>query len=494
MTTWADHIRAGHLTVKHVQANAHQANMIAIMVLRCKLKGGDLESMAGTVATATQESTCTNLQHAVDHDSLGLFQQRPSMGWGHPWQLTNPAYAVDKFLSHFLPYRRRGIGWLEASDLTQGSAHSSAPAQWYGEALNSARYFAGAAAAAASSQVTAGTSSNGASSGGTPYTPGTTKTITREEPYEFSRGTADAREDSWTCIGRLAQEVGWRRYIARGALWFVSEAWLATHPPAYRLTEGARGVLSIEFDFETRSRATEATVKVTAGRYALAPGDVVELVGEGPADGKWLVSTTRRDLVSPVHELTLKRPDAKLLEPAPNVTQTTVTVGGKAGTAGKAGTSGVAVERQNPNHAAVTNRAVWAYNAAVVMSSWNLPYETGANSHRLLIGHPPTADCSSGVSWVLLKAGFPLPGGVRAGQWAPVSGAYEGWGAPGPGRYFTIMTNAGHIWIRWNGIGPAWRFDTRAFSGDSYRGSSGGRNRFTPCPLGGFVQRHWPGF
>jgi hypothetical protein len=54
------------------------------------------------------------------------------------------------------------------------------------------------------------------------------------------------------------------------------------------------------------------------------------------------------------------------------------------------------------------------------------------------------------------------------------------------------MCNAGHIWIRWNGIGPAWRFDTSSY-GDSYTGSSGGRNRSTPRPSGGFVQRHWPG-
>ena len=35
--------------------------------------------------------------HAVDHDSLGLFQQRPSSGWGTPKQLTNPTYAAHAF-------------------------------------------------------------------------------------------------------------------------------------------------------------------------------------------------------------------------------------------------------------------------------------------------------------------------------------------------------------------------------------------------------------
>jgi hypothetical protein len=52
------------------------------------------------VATALQESTLHNYGHLGernDHDSQGLFQQRPSMGWGTPEQITNPEYAATKF-------------------------------------------------------------------------------------------------------------------------------------------------------------------------------------------------------------------------------------------------------------------------------------------------------------------------------------------------------------------------------------------------------------
>ena len=41
-----------------------------------------------------------NLGHlgdANDHDSLGLFQQRPSSGWGTPEQITNPEYSTMAF-------------------------------------------------------------------------------------------------------------------------------------------------------------------------------------------------------------------------------------------------------------------------------------------------------------------------------------------------------------------------------------------------------------
>ena len=52
------------------------------------------------IATAMQESRLTNLGYLGkrnDHDSLGLFQQRPSSGWGTPAQVTDPVYASTKF-------------------------------------------------------------------------------------------------------------------------------------------------------------------------------------------------------------------------------------------------------------------------------------------------------------------------------------------------------------------------------------------------------------
>lgn len=52
------------------------------------------------LATALQESSLRNLGHLGarnDHDSLGLFQQRPSAGWGTPEQVTDPVYAATAF-------------------------------------------------------------------------------------------------------------------------------------------------------------------------------------------------------------------------------------------------------------------------------------------------------------------------------------------------------------------------------------------------------------
>jgi peptidoglycan DL-endopeptidase CwlO len=51
--------------------------------------------------TAMTESGLRNLNHG-DRDSLGLFQQRPSQGWGTPAQLMDPTYATDAFVRRLL--------------------------------------------------------------------------------------------------------------------------------------------------------------------------------------------------------------------------------------------------------------------------------------------------------------------------------------------------------------------------------------------------------
>ncbi|WP_244328636.1 heavy metal transporter [Streptomyces marokkonensis] len=61
----------------------------------------DLPERAVTIALATalQESALRNIDYG-DRDSLGLFQQRPSQGWGTPKEIMDPAYAAGKFYEH----------------------------------------------------------------------------------------------------------------------------------------------------------------------------------------------------------------------------------------------------------------------------------------------------------------------------------------------------------------------------------------------------------
>ncbi|WP_455433283.1 heavy metal transporter [Streptomyces luteogriseus] len=53
------------------------------------------------LATALQESALRNIRHG-DRDSLGLFQQRPSQGWGTPKEIMDPTYSAGEFYDHLV--------------------------------------------------------------------------------------------------------------------------------------------------------------------------------------------------------------------------------------------------------------------------------------------------------------------------------------------------------------------------------------------------------
>lgn len=59
-------------------------------------KGLSDNTIAIAVETAIQESQLQNLNHG-DLDSLGLFQQQWSQGWGTPAQIMDPVYSTNKF-------------------------------------------------------------------------------------------------------------------------------------------------------------------------------------------------------------------------------------------------------------------------------------------------------------------------------------------------------------------------------------------------------------
>ncbi len=54
------------------------------------------EALTVAYATAMQESKLENLDYG-DRDSVGIFQQRPSQGWGTTAEIEDPAYAAGAF-------------------------------------------------------------------------------------------------------------------------------------------------------------------------------------------------------------------------------------------------------------------------------------------------------------------------------------------------------------------------------------------------------------
>lgn len=82
------------------------------------------------LATAMQESRLRNLDYG-DRDSLGLFQQRPSQGWGTPEQVQDPGYAAGIFYDRLVRvpgWETRPLG--EASHAVQRSAFPELVPRW----------------------------------------------------------------------------------------------------------------------------------------------------------------------------------------------------------------------------------------------------------------------------------------------------------------------------------------------------------------------------
>ncbi|MFD9412019.1 hypothetical protein ACFWBN_34095 [Streptomyces sp. NPDC059989] len=87
---------AGQDTVQSYEMSPEQAANAATIAAVGIAKGLPDRAVTIALATAMQESALRNLDHG-DRDSLGLFQQRPSQGWGTPEQIMDPVYSAGIF-------------------------------------------------------------------------------------------------------------------------------------------------------------------------------------------------------------------------------------------------------------------------------------------------------------------------------------------------------------------------------------------------------------
>lgn len=104
-------------------------------------------AVAIALATAIQESGLRNLAHG-DRDSLGLFQQRPSQGWGTEKQVTDPAYAASIFYEHLAKVPDYAdLPLTVAAQKVQRSGYPEAYAKHEADAVMLAAALTGASAA-----------------------------------------------------------------------------------------------------------------------------------------------------------------------------------------------------------------------------------------------------------------------------------------------------------------------------------------------------------
>jgi hypothetical protein len=115
--------RVGGNVVFLTTAQARNAATIAAVATRRALPA---RAASIALTAAYQESDLLNLRYG-DSDSLGLFQQRPSQGWGTPRQVMNPSYAANAFYDELMKvpgYQAMAI--TSAAQEVQRSAYPSA--------------------------------------------------------------------------------------------------------------------------------------------------------------------------------------------------------------------------------------------------------------------------------------------------------------------------------------------------------------------------------
>lgn len=119
--------------------NEEQLSNVRVIIAEGKAAGVPEYGWVVAIAAAMQESRLRNLPGG-DRDSVGLFQQRPSVGWGDPAQLIDPSYAARAFYGGpNSPTPNPGLldieGWqnmtvTQAAQAVQVSAYPDAYAQW----------------------------------------------------------------------------------------------------------------------------------------------------------------------------------------------------------------------------------------------------------------------------------------------------------------------------------------------------------------------------
>lgn len=123
--------KVGRLTVVVTDAQARNASLIAAISIR---RGMPAHAATIALATSLQESKLYNLRGG-DRDSLGLFQQRPSQGWGTPAQVRDPVHATNAFYDALSRVDRYDILPVTvAAQEVQRSGYPSAYAAYEGDA------------------------------------------------------------------------------------------------------------------------------------------------------------------------------------------------------------------------------------------------------------------------------------------------------------------------------------------------------------------------
>ena len=130
-------------------ATGYDPRVIAAIIRIGKQRGLGAREITAALSTGIVESGLRNLRYG-DRDSQGVFQQRPSQGWGTVEQITTIPYAVNKFYDAIADFDAPGISGAELAARIQRPAaeYRGRYAERWGEAQNILRSFRGGRALA----------------------------------------------------------------------------------------------------------------------------------------------------------------------------------------------------------------------------------------------------------------------------------------------------------------------------------------------------------
>jgi hypothetical protein len=125
------------------QLGVSQAAIAATIAGVADKRAMPTRALAIAYAAAMQESGLADLDYG-DRDSVGVFQQRPSQGWGTPKEIENPVYATTRFfeaLAVVPGYLKMPI--YAAAQAVQRSADGQAYGEWAAAGSQMALAFSG---------------------------------------------------------------------------------------------------------------------------------------------------------------------------------------------------------------------------------------------------------------------------------------------------------------------------------------------------------------
>ncbi len=224
------HVTVGTTTYPLDGEQASTATTVAAVGKRLGLPD---HAVTVALATALQESGLRNLNHG-DRDSLGVFQQRSSQGWGTPTAILTPRLAAAAFyerLVHITAWQSLPV--TSAAQAVQRSNAPSAYAHWEHEARVVARALTG--------EVPAGLSCQFEATPGRAHRSELTITMSRELG-NLGAGTAVTAARGWTVATWL---VGHAHAQGITSVQFSGRTWTAA---SGAWSPGASGDLSVHYE------------------------------------------------------------------------------------------------------------------------------------------------------------------------------------------------------------------------------------------------------